>query len=463
MKSIKTFITLSLLFICSLLSANKLFYVVDLKKEIGSTTWLYVKNGLQEAHKQKADAVIIHMNTYGGAVLFADSIRTAILNDSLPVYCFVDNNAASAGALIAIACDSIYMRNGANIGAATVVDQTGKQMPDKYQSYMRSTIRSTAESHGADTIFVNGKKEIRWKRNPLIAEAMVDSRIVVPGLIDSTKVLTFTTEEAIKNGYCEGRAESVKQLIEDRLHEKDYEIKKYNPTWFDEVKGFLMNPAFQAVLITLLIGGIYFELQSPGMGFPSIVAVTAAILYFAPLYIDGLAANWEIIIFIVGVILLIVEIFAIPGFGVFGIIGIILIIGALILSLIDNVLFTFDRVNEREWAKASMTVLIGFLASGGLLIYLANRIGHKGLFRKLALTATQETDKGYISSDLSLKKHLGETGIAFTDLRPSGKITINGVHYDAIAIYGFVEKGKPVIVRRQESAQLYVEEIKNQD
>ncbi|MGL5691634.1 MAG: SDH family Clp fold serine proteinase, partial [Bacteroidales bacterium] len=227
MKSIKTFITLSLLFICSLLSANKLFYVVDLKKEIGSTTWLYVKNGLQEAHKQKADAVIIHMNTYGGAVLFADSIRTAILNDSLPVYCFVDNNAASAGALIAIACDSIYMRNGANIGAATVVDQTGKQMPDKYQSYMRSTIRSTAESHGADTIFVNGKKEIRWKRNPLIAEAMVDSRIVVPGLIDSTKVLTFTTEEAIKNGYCEGRAESVKQLIEDRLHEKDYEIKKY--------------------------------------------------------------------------------------------------------------------------------------------------------------------------------------------------------------------------------------------
>ncbi|MGL4806779.1 MAG: NfeD family protein, partial [Bacteroidales bacterium] len=120
-------------------------------------------------------------------------------------------------------------------------------------------------------------------------------------------------------------------------------------------------------------------------------------------------------------------------------------------------------VNEREWAKASMTVLIGFLASGGLLIYLANRIGHKGLFRKLALTATQETDKGYISSDLSLKKHLGETGIAFTDLRPSGKITINGVHYDAIAIYGFVEKGKPVIVRRQESAQLYVEEIKNQD
>lgn len=463
MKSIKTLMTLSLLFICSLLYANKLFYVVDLKKEIGSTTWLYVKNGLQEAHNQKADAVIIHMNTYGGAVLFADSIRTAILNDSLPVYCFVDNNAASAGALIAIACDSIYMRSGANIGAATVVDQTGKQMPDKYQSYMRSTIRSTAESHGADTVIVNGKKEIRWRRNPLIAEAMVDSRIVVPGLIDSTKVLTFTTEEAIKNGYCEGKAESIKQLIEDRLQEKDYEIKRYKPTWFDEVKGFLMNPAFQAVLITLIIGGIYFELQSPGMGFPSIVAVVAAILYFAPLYIDGLAANWEIIIFVIGVVLLIVEIFVIPGFGIFGILGIIFIIGALILSLIDNVLFTFDRVNEREWAKASMTVLIGFLASGGLLIYLANRIGHKGMFRKLALTTTQETDKGYVSSDLSLKKHVGETGVAFTDLRPSGKILINGVHYDAIAIYGFVEKGKPVIVRRQESAQLYIEEIKNQD
>lgn len=230
MKSIKTLITLFLLFVCTVLSANKLFYIVDLKKEIGSTTWLYVKNGLLEAHNQKADAVIIHMNTYGGSVQFADSIRTAILNDSLPVYCFVDNNAASAGALIAIACDSIYMRSGSNIGAATVVDQTGKQMPDKYQSYMRSTIRSTAESHGADTVYVNGKKELRWRRNPRIAEAMVDSRIVIPGLIDSTKVLTFTTEEAITNGYCEGKAENIRQIIDEQLKEKDYEIKRYKPT-----------------------------------------------------------------------------------------------------------------------------------------------------------------------------------------------------------------------------------------
>lgn len=463
MKSIKTLITLFLLFVCTVLSANKLFYIVDLKKEIGSTTWLYVKNGLLEAHNQKADAVIIHMNTYGGSVQFADSIRTAILNDSLPVYCFVDNNAASAGALIAIACDSIYMRSGSNIGAATVVDQTGKQMPDKYQSYMRSTIRSTAESHGADTVYVNGKKELRWRRNPRIAEAMVDSRIVIPGLIDSTKVLTFTTEEAIANGYCEGKAENIRQIIDEQLKEKDYEIKRYKPTWFDEVKGFLMNPAFQAVLITLIIGGIYFELQSPGMGFPSIVAAVAGVLYFAPLYIDGLAANWEIIVFFIGVILLIVEIFAIPGFGIFGILGIILMVGSLILSLVDNVLFTFDNVNEREWAKALMTVLIGFIASGGLLFYIANRIGHKGLFRKLALNATQETDKGYVSTDMSLKEHVGEIGKAYTDLRPSGKIEINGNLYDSIAIYGFIERGKSVVVRRQESAQLYVEEINNQD
>lgn len=463
MKSIKTLITLFLPFVCTVLSANKLFYIVDLKKEIGSTTWLYVKNGLIEAHNQKADAVIIHMNTYGGSVQFADSIRTAILNDSLPVYCFVDNNAASAGALIAIACDSIYMRSGSNIGAATVVDQTGKQMPDKYQSYMRSTIRSTAESHGADTVYVNGKKELRWRRNPRIAEAMVDSRIVIPGLIDSTKVLTFTTEEAITNGYCEGKAENIRQIIDEQLKEKDYEIKRYKPTWFDEVKGFLMNPAFQAVLITLIIGGIYFELQSPGMGFPSIVAAVAGILYFAPLYIDGLAANWEIIVFFIGVILLIVEIFAIPGFGIFGILGIILMVGSLILSLVDNVLFTFDNVNEREWAKALMTVLIGFIASGGVLFYIANRIGLKGLFRKLALNATQETDKGYVSTDMSLKEHVGEIGKAYTDLRPSGKIEIKGNLYDSIAIYGFIERGKSVVVRRQESAQLYVEEINNQD
>lgn len=207
------------------------------------------------------------MNTYGGLLESADSMRTAILYSPIPVYVFIDNNAASAGALISIACKKIYMRKGANIGAATVVNQTGAALPDKYQSYMRSMIRSTAEAQGKDTLIQNGDTIYKWKRDPLIAEAMVDDRVIVPNLIDSGKVLTLTSQEALKWGYCDGIAESPDQVITEYIGCKDYEIKSYEPSWFDNVKGFFMSPVIQSLLIIIIIGGIYFEMQTPGLGF----------------------------------------------------------------------------------------------------------------------------------------------------------------------------------------------------
>ena len=124
----------------------------DMKEEVAPALWRKTQKAFNMAQSIDADLILIHMNTYGGMVVSADSIRTKILNSNIPVYVFIDNNAASAGALISVACDKIYMRPGGNIGAATVVNQTGEQMPDKYQSYMRSTMRATAEAQGKDTI-----------------------------------------------------------------------------------------------------------------------------------------------------------------------------------------------------------------------------------------------------------------------------------------------------------------------
>ena len=162
-----------------------LVYAIDIRREIDNTTWLYLRNGLAEARALEADAVLLHMNTYGGLLEAADSMRTAVLYSPIPVHVFIDNNAASAGALISIACQKIFMREGANIGAATVVEQTGEAAPDKYQSYMRSMIRSTAEAHGKDTLVQAGDTVYKWRRDPLIAEAMVDDRVVVPHLVDT--------------------------------------------------------------------------------------------------------------------------------------------------------------------------------------------------------------------------------------------------------------------------------------
>lgn len=438
-------------------SDSTIIYRIPIFDEINSTTWLYIQRGFEEAEKLDANSIIIHLNTYGGEVVFADSIRTKILNSDTPVYVFIDNNAASAGALISIACKKIFMRKGANIGAATVVNQTGDEMPDKYQSYMRSTIRATAEAHGRDTIISQNDTIVKWIRDPKIAEAMVDERVVIKGLVDSTQVLTFTTLEAIEYGYCDGIAANIDEVAE-QLNYTSYKIVSYKPTVFDNVKGFLNNTMFRAILILIIIGGIYFELQTPGVGFPILAAIFAAVLYFAPLYIDGLAAYWEIIIFIIGVALLLVEIFIIPGFGITGVSGIILIITGLTLSMVDNVVFNFDNVPSNELLTALLTVFLG--VGGGLfsVIYLSSKIlkSKKGAFSHIALNTTQEVYEGYISVDSTLSDLVGLKGVASTDLRPSGKIIIDNEVYDARANEGFIEKKTIIKVVSYSSGQLNV-------
>ena len=245
------------------------------------------------------------------------------------------------------------------------------------------------------------------------------------------------------------------EVITQYLGYKDYEMKSYTPSWQDDLKGFLMNPIFQSILIIIIIGGIYFEMQTPGLGFPSAAALLAAILYFAPLYIDGLAANWEILVFVIGVLLLAVEIFVIPGFGVAGISGIILVIGGLVMGLLNNDNFDFEGVSSQEIGEATLTVLVGLVAGFGLMIWLSNKIGHRGMFRKVALN----TDLKDAISSPDLSSLVGKEGIAATVLRPSGKVSIDGEYYDGVSESGFIEKGRKVKVIRFENAQVYVEDL----
>ena len=434
--------------------SNPLIYNINIKENIGSNTWVYLQNGMHQALNKNADCILLHMNTYGGSVTEADSMRTAILNFQLPVYVFIDNNAASAGALISIACDSIFMRSAASIGAATVVSgQDGSKAPDKYQSYMRGMMRATAESHGRDTVIQNRDTLIEWKRDPKVAEAMVDEKIVIPGFADSTQILTLTASQAVELRYCDGIAENINQIAVQYLGYRDYDLETYNPTLYDRIKGLLMNGVLQAILIMLIIGGIYFELQTPGIGFPTAVAVTAALLYFTPLYLTGYAQNWEVLLFVLGLILIVFEIFVIPGFGVAGISGIILVFTALILALVGNIHFDFSGLSLRQLFRAIMVVFAGIGMGLALIIYMSSRIGKPGIFSRVALVSDQE---GYVSVPMEPLTLVGQTGIASTVLRPSGKIRIGDQHYDAVSMKGFIEKGDEVVVKRYENFQLYV-------
>ncbi len=466
----KLFVTLiTLLFVASITSGEvkaqtgpdttTLVYKVKIDKMIAAPLWRSVKKSFADADSVNADFILIHMNTYGGQVDIADSIRTLILHYKRPVMVFIDNQAISAGALISVAADSIYMRSGASIGAATVVDQTGQKMPDKYQSFMRGMMRATAEAHGKKPVVTDGDTTWVWYRDPEIAQAMVDPSIVLKGIVDTGQVLTLTTLEAIKYGFCEGQAESIEEVLE-MSGIKEYTIKELKLSGVDKLIMLLINPVVSGILIMLIIGGVYFELQTPGVGFPLAAALFGALLYFAPLYLEGVAANWHVMVFIVGIILLMVEIFAIPGFGVTGVLGVIGIVTGLAFVMIDKIVFRFgpsgDGVREvvASFAIVTLSAVLAFILS----LYLSRKLfSPNRLFGSLALETSANQDEGFVSFDKEKQQSLvGRQGTAHTVLRPSGKVMIGDEVYPAVAETGFIVQGAEITVRREEQGQLYV-------
>ena len=433
-------------------------YTFPINGDIMPAQQRLVSKCLTEAREQETDLVVIRMNTYGGLVNVADSIRTMILNYPTPIWVYIDNQAASAGALIALAADRIYMQPGGSIGAASVVDQNGQPMPDKFQSFMRATMRATAESHGQVIERIeNGDTIRRWWRDPQTAEAMVGRTVA-----DSTtvNVLTFTASEAVKNHFSEGTASSLEETLAQGGVET-YTLTEYRPTTLDRLLAWLMNPVVQGIFVMMIVGGIYFELQSPGIGFALVVAILGAVLYFAPLYLEGVAQNWELILFIIGLVLLAVEIFVLPGFGIAGVAGIVAVILGLSFAAIDNDLLRHLPTGEITVGWILQPILIVIIAAtaaliGGLLLSKRFLTGTTPLQRKVVLTAEMAPEQGYVSHPQVASELIGKTAEVAAVLRPSGRVIIDGIYYDAIAEEGqFIPRGKQVIITRFEGGVVY--------
>jgi membrane-bound serine protease (ClpP class) len=413
--------------------------VMEIKSEIDPRTNRYVELALKHAEETKAEIVIIEMDTYGGVLTDAKEIVDKIMHFKKPVWVFINADAASAGALISIACDSIYMAPGATIGAATVVDGPGQKAPDKYQSYMRSIMRSTAEENG---------------RDPRIAEGMVDESFAIDSIKLEGQIITFSTSEALKHGFCEAKVESIDEILK-RNNVTDYELDRFKLSSTDKIISIFLNPFISGILILIIIGGIYFELQTPGIGFPLLASAVALVLYLVPYYLNGLAENWEIIALFIGLALIAVEIFVIPGFGVAGIAGIGLTVGSLILIMINNDAFNFEfvPVNDFWWAIGAT---IGGIFGGTLLLFFAGgRISESNFFKRVALSETQDKAQGFTSSFFK-EQMKGKKGVAHTILRPSGKILVDGELYDAYTRGEFIDKGQEIEVLEEETSSLLV-------
>jgi membrane-bound serine protease (ClpP class) len=435
------------IFLFSGLSLNavaqkKNIMVMEIKSEIDPRVTRYVELALSHAEETKADIVIIEMDTYGGVLTDAKDIVDKVMDFKKPIWVFVNSDAASAGALISIACDSIYMAPGATIGAATVVDGTGEKAPDKYQSYMRSIMRSTAEEN---------------KRDPTIAEGMVDEQVQIDSIKKVGQVITFSTSEAIRYGYCEGKVESIEEILK-KNNITDYELDRFTLSSADKIIAFFLNPFISGLLILAIIGGIYFEMQAPGLGFAGLVALVALVLYLVPYYLNGLAENWEIIAFFIGLALIGLEVFVIPGFGVAGVAGIALTVISLVLIMLNNDAFDFEFVPMNDIVMAFSAAVSGLLGGVVLLFVGGARLANTRFYKRVALTDTQDRSAGYTSSfnQIDMK---GKRGVAETVLRPSGKIVIDGQLYDAFTRGEYVERGQAVEVLSETGSSLQVKKI----
>jgi membrane-bound serine protease (ClpP class) len=420
---------------------TKKVMVMDIKSEIDPRTNRYVELALENARKIEADIIIIEMDTYGGVLTDAKEIVDKIMDWEKPIWVYINSDAASAGALISIACDSIYMAPGASIGAATVVDATGERAPDKYQSYMRGIMRSTAEQNG---------------RNPSIAEGMVDESIVIDSIKKEGQVITFSTSEAIKYGYCEAKVNSIEEILE--LNKvKSYTIEKFELSAVDKIVSIFLNPFISGILILIIIAGIYFEMQTPGIGFPLLAAGVALVLYLVPYYLNGLAENWEIITLFIGFALIAVEIFVLPGFGIAGIAGITLTVGSLILIMVNNDAFDFEFVASENLIYAAAAAFAGLFGGIVLLFVGGGKLMQSKRFQAIALTETMDKEKGFVGTFFT-DKMTGKQGKAITVLRPSGKIEIDGKVYDAYSRGEYIEKDTEIEVIGEDTTSLQVKQ-----
>ena len=415
-------------------------YRIRLDSDIDKSAQRLVTLGLDKAEQAGADYVMIDLDTYGGAVDAADSIRSAILRYDKPVVAYVNMQAASAGALISIACDSIYMKTGSSIGAATVVDQSGNVMPDKYQSFMRGMMRSTAQATG---------------RDPKIAESMTDT----------ANVLSMTPSEAVAVGYCEGIYETVDEVAHAVTGGNNFVIRSMEDdmTWLDKLIQFLLNPLLQSIFMMMIIGGIFVEIRTPGIGLPLVTAIVGALLYFAPGYIGHLVSYWEVLLFVVGLLLIALEIFVIPGFGVAGISGIVAVVVSLAFAMVDNIeLFNWDGTLNLQpiIQPVGIVVLSATVAIFGS-VWLVRRLYATRSFDHIALRQEMKAEEGFTGVVSGLESLVGEPVVVFTDMRPGGKVkTTDGRIIEATMKFGgFAAKGETLKVISAEQGRLYCEKL----
>jgi membrane-bound serine protease (ClpP class) len=422
---------------CGAQETRPIVYVARIEGVVDLGLAPFVRRVLDEAAAAGAAAVVLEINTFGGRVDAAVVIRDALLGAPVATVAFIDKRAISAGALISLAAKTIVMSDGSTIGAATPVQAgAGEAQPvsEKTVSYMRKEFRATAESRG---------------RPPLIAEAMVDPDVAIPGVIAKGKLLTLTTTEALKHKVADARADTLPAVL-DHLRLGGAEVRRVSENWAEHVVRFLTHPILSSALMTIGMLGIIVELRTPGFGVPGALGITSLALFFWGHWLVRLAGWEELLLVAAGLVLLALELFVIPGFGVAGLLGIVALGGGLTLSLIgagatlDLVLHALGRV-----------ALSALLALGGFAV-LIRFLPRLPFGQRLVLDTALGALTGDAPAPPDDRRWLGKHGTTRSPLRPSGVADIEGERVDVVSRGEYIESGEPIEVVHIEGNRIVV-------
>ncbi|MFW5947744.1 MAG: NfeD family protein [Gemmatimonadota bacterium] len=401
----------------------------------------FIERSLREAEAAGAAAVVLEIRTDGGRVDAAQRITHAVEDTEIPVYAYVNRKAYSAGAMIALSADQVFMREGSRMGAATPVTGEGEKAPEKIVSAMRSEMRALAERRGLD---------------PAVAEAMVDESISVEGIVEAGRLLTLTAEESETIGYAR-----VVTDLEDVFRQVGIDpdrVVEPELNWAEGVVRFLTHPVVAPFLLSIGFLGILIEIKTPTFGLAGAAGAVSLALFFGGHYLVGLAGTEEILLLVAGVVLLGVEAFIVPGFGIFGILGILGVLGGIYLSLVGSLSTLADHSQAAMILSATMLILL--VSAWALLRTLPSntRLQRSGIF----LGEDTGRDRGYVSAPIR-EELVGMRGVAVTDLRPAGVGRFGSERIDIVAEEGWLPAGTAIEVLRAEGYRHLVRAVEGAD
>ena len=420
----------------------------------------FIERSIAEAEENNAKAIIFEVNTFGGRVDAATQIKDAILDSKVPTVAFINKRAISAGALISLSCEKVFMAGGATIGATTAVDMQGNKASEKVISYMREEMAATAEKRGRDKYIARGMvdEELEFP-NKVIKEFINDGEVVdtiktkVYYLVmdgDTVTVddiegrkqgnlITLTTEQSLKYKIADASIENFEAVL-DTLGFSNLVVNKTTENWSENFVRFLTNPVVASLLTTFGFLGILFELQSPGWGIPGSIGLICLILSLSASYIAELATMSDLLVVLMGMLFLMLEAFVFPGFGLAGVAGIVFILWGLYLLLLPDV-----PVGEEVLSQASNGLIIGII--GGLvgLVLLFRAMTKTKFWRDLTSPDIQKKEDGYVAS-FGWEKLVGEEALTETDLHPSGWINVGKERVFALSEGNFIDKNEKVVI-----------------